>query len=265
MLERHRGRRPAGHGAAADGRGAWQPGRLGPFLSMLSPCSWLLAPGRLAQGLLPPQRACLCCLGGPTPSCAAEAAAGGRTPVCVDTSDRQRVQVGWPQAECFLAPCCAAAAQTRSCSDMQYRTLAAHGPALLASHALRAVHDPTHRVIAAGPCSSSTPTCGWRQTRCRSATPRCVWHARRPRLWVCSLHRMVAETATARAARGARAPAQRSGSRRPAQAASRDAAGSQGLEPALALVGLAGKRLSPGDPDKAAPRPPPIPWWDDLR
>ncbi|KAL4444145.1 hypothetical protein ABPG75_011882 [Micractinium tetrahymenae] len=40
---------------------------------------------------------------------------------------------------------------------------------------------------------------------------------------------------------------------------------SQGLEPALALVSLAGKRLSPGDPDKTVPRPPPIPWWDDLR
>lgn len=39
----------------------------------------------------------------------------------------------------------------------------------------------------------------------------------------------------------------------------------QGLEPALALVGLAGKRLSPGDPDKTVARPPPIPWWDDLR
>jgi hypothetical protein len=40
---------------------------------------------------------------------------------------------------------------------------------------------------------------------------------------------------------------------------------SQGLEPALALVSLAGKRLSPGDPDKTVARPPPIPWWDDLR
>lgn len=39
----------------------------------------------------------------------------------------------------------------------------------------------------------------------------------------------------------------------------------QGLEPTLALVGLAGKRLSPGDPDKTVARPPPIPWWDDLR
>lgn len=39
----------------------------------------------------------------------------------------------------------------------------------------------------------------------------------------------------------------------------------QGLEPALALVSLAGKRLSPGDPDKTVARPPPIPWWDDLR
>ncbi len=40
---------------------------------------------------------------------------------------------------------------------------------------------------------------------------------------------------------------------------------SQGLEPALALVGLAGKRLTPGDPDKSVARPPAIPWWDDLR
>ena len=39
----------------------------------------------------------------------------------------------------------------------------------------------------------------------------------------------------------------------------------QGLEPALALVSLAGKRLSPGDPDKSVARPPPIPWWDDMR
>ena len=39
----------------------------------------------------------------------------------------------------------------------------------------------------------------------------------------------------------------------------------QGLEPTLALLGLAGKRLSPGDPDKSVPRPPPIPWWDDMR
>lgn len=41
--------------------------------------------------------------------------------------------------------------------------------------------------------------------------------------------------------------------------------GWQGLEPALALVSLSGKRLSPSDPDKTVARPPPIPWWDDLR
>ena len=33
----------------------------------------------------------------------------------------------------------------------------------------------------------------------------------------------------------------------------------------MTLVGLAGKRLSPSDPDRSVPRPPPIPWWDDLR
>lgn len=40
---------------------------------------------------------------------------------------------------------------------------------------------------------------------------------------------------------------------------------SQGHEPTLALLGLAGKRLAPTDPDKTVARPPPIPWWDDLR
>lgn len=38
-----------------------------------------------------------------------------------------------------------------------------------------------------------------------------------------------------------------------------------GMEPALAMMALAGKRLAPSDPDKSLPRPPPIPWWDDLR
>ncbi|GAB4818387.1 hypothetical protein N2152v2_005433 [Parachlorella kessleri] len=40
---------------------------------------------------------------------------------------------------------------------------------------------------------------------------------------------------------------------------------SQGMEPTLMLVGMAGKRLAPTDPDKSQPRPLPIPWWDDLR
>jgi hypothetical protein len=31
------------------------------------------------------------------------------------------------------------------------------------------------------------------------------------------------------------------------------------------LVGMAGKRLAPTDPDRTQPRPAPIPWWDDLR
>ena len=38
-----------------------------------------------------------------------------------------------------------------------------------------------------------------------------------------------------------------------------------GYEPALGLMGLAGKKLAPSDPDRSAPRPPPIPWWDDMR
>ena len=38
-----------------------------------------------------------------------------------------------------------------------------------------------------------------------------------------------------------------------------------GYEPTMALVGMAGKRLAPSDPDRSAPRPPPVPWWDDLR
>lgn len=38
-----------------------------------------------------------------------------------------------------------------------------------------------------------------------------------------------------------------------------------GMEPFLAQVGLAGKRLAPSDPDKTAARPPPVPWFDDLR
>ncbi len=40
---------------------------------------------------------------------------------------------------------------------------------------------------------------------------------------------------------------------------------SPGYEPALAMLGMAGKRLAPSDPDKTAPRPPPVPWWDDFR
>lgn len=40
---------------------------------------------------------------------------------------------------------------------------------------------------------------------------------------------------------------------------------SPGYEPALAMMGMAGKRLAPSDPDKTAPRPPPVPWWDDIR
>lgn len=39
----------------------------------------------------------------------------------------------------------------------------------------------------------------------------------------------------------------------------------QGMEPTLMLLGMAGKRLAPSDPDKSIPRPPTIPWWDDLR
>lgn len=38
-----------------------------------------------------------------------------------------------------------------------------------------------------------------------------------------------------------------------------------GYEPFFGIMGLAGKRLVPSDPDKTAPRPPPVPWWDDLR
>lgn len=37
------------------------------------------------------------------------------------------------------------------------------------------------------------------------------------------------------------------------------------MEPALALMALAGKRLAPRDPDPSIAKPPPIPWWDDLR
>lgn len=40
---------------------------------------------------------------------------------------------------------------------------------------------------------------------------------------------------------------------------------SPGYEPFLAMMGMAGKRLAPSDPDKTAPRPPPVPWWDDVR
>jgi hypothetical protein len=40
---------------------------------------------------------------------------------------------------------------------------------------------------------------------------------------------------------------------------------SPGFDPFFALAGMAGKRLSPSDPDKTAARPPPVPWWDDIR
>lgn len=30
-------------------------------------------------------------------------------------------------------------------------------------------------------------------------------------------------------------------------------------------VGLAGKRMSPSDPDKSRPKPPTLPWFDMLR
>ena len=40
---------------------------------------------------------------------------------------------------------------------------------------------------------------------------------------------------------------------------------SPGFEPTLALMGVTSKRLVPSDPNIARKRPPPVPWWDDLR
>ncbi|KAL0030048.1 hypothetical protein WJX79_003167 [Trebouxia sp. C0005] len=38
-----------------------------------------------------------------------------------------------------------------------------------------------------------------------------------------------------------------------------------GLEPVIAMVSQAGKRLSPTDPDKSRPKPAVLPWWDMMR
>ena len=38
-----------------------------------------------------------------------------------------------------------------------------------------------------------------------------------------------------------------------------------GLEPSLGLMGITSKRLIPSDPDFSKQKPPPVPWWDDLR
>jgi hypothetical protein len=40
---------------------------------------------------------------------------------------------------------------------------------------------------------------------------------------------------------------------------------SPGLEPVLGLMGVTSKRLVPSDPDSISKKPPPVPWWDDLR
>ena len=40
---------------------------------------------------------------------------------------------------------------------------------------------------------------------------------------------------------------------------------SPGLEPVLGLMGVTSKRLVPSDPGSISRKPPPVPWWDDLR
>jgi hypothetical protein len=40
---------------------------------------------------------------------------------------------------------------------------------------------------------------------------------------------------------------------------------SPGLEPVLGLMGVTSKRLVPSDPGSISKKPPPVPWWDDLR
>ena len=40
---------------------------------------------------------------------------------------------------------------------------------------------------------------------------------------------------------------------------------SPGLEPVLGLLGITSKRLVPSDPESVSKKPPPVPWWDDLR
>jgi hypothetical protein len=40
---------------------------------------------------------------------------------------------------------------------------------------------------------------------------------------------------------------------------------SPGMEPILGLMGITSKRLIPTDPDSFSKKPPPVPWWDDLR
>ena len=40
---------------------------------------------------------------------------------------------------------------------------------------------------------------------------------------------------------------------------------SPALEPSLGLMGITTKRLIPSDPDFSQKKPPPVPWWDDLR
>ena len=40
---------------------------------------------------------------------------------------------------------------------------------------------------------------------------------------------------------------------------------SPGLEPVLGLMGVTSKRFVPSDPDSMSKRPPPVPWWDDIR
>lgn len=40
---------------------------------------------------------------------------------------------------------------------------------------------------------------------------------------------------------------------------------SPGFEPSLGLMGITSKRLVPSDPYYAAKKPPPVPWWDDIR
>lgn len=40
---------------------------------------------------------------------------------------------------------------------------------------------------------------------------------------------------------------------------------SPGFEPSLGLMGITSKRLVPSDPTYASKKPPPVPWWDDIR
>lgn len=174
--QRHRGCGAAGHRAAADGRGeAWLLGEevptrfLAAFLShqvAAWPALWRCQP--LSTSVMRrPGKHCPCCRGG----CLWAPIAQYPSP------SPSRVQGGLARLRterviCWRRASLCARLQGQQIATAQLWTASARCLAWPAQRGMRRCYKRCKLLLAAGLCSSSTPTCGWMRKHCRSATPR---------------------------------------------------------------------------------------------